>query len=104
MHTQEMVPCFFVRLVCVIYKNKCIFVDVIYDEVEVTIAPDTAERSVEVPPELASALDADPEARAAFEKLAYTRRKELARGVAEAKRTETKERRVAAALGELRRP
>lgn len=74
------------------------------DEVEVTIVPDTAERTVEVPPELASALDADPEARAAFEKLAYTRRKELARGVAEAKRSETKERRVAAALGELRRP
>lgn len=72
------------------------------DEVEATIAPDTAERTVEVPAELATALDADPAAKEAFEALSYTRRKELARGVADAKRAETKERRVAAALEELR--
>lgn len=72
------------------------------DEVEATIAPDTAERTVEVPAELATALDADPAARAAFDGLSYTRRKELARGVADAKKAETKGRRVAAALAELR--
>lgn len=72
------------------------------EQVRVTIAPDTAERTVEVPPELAAALDAEPGARKAFDELSYTRRKELARGVAEAKRPQTKERRVAAAVEELR--
>lgn len=72
------------------------------DEVEATIAPDTAERTVDVPPELAAALDAEPGVRAAFDQLSYTRRKELARGVSAAKKAETKARRVAAALEELR--
>jgi hypothetical protein len=71
------------------------------DEVDATVALDTAEREVDLPAELAAALDAEPALRAAFDALSYTRRKELARGVAEAKRPETRERRIAAALGEL---
>ncbi|KJL44807.1 hypothetical protein RS82_00529 [Microbacterium trichothecenolyticum] len=39
--------------------------------------------------------------RAAFDALTFTRRKELARGVTEAKRPETRERRVAAAVDEV---
>ncbi|GAA2970564.1 hypothetical protein JOD63_000851 [Microbacterium terrae] len=68
------------------------------DEVDVEIALDTAERVVDVPDDLAAALDAAPGARAAFDALSYTRRKELARGVADAKRAETREKRIAAAL------
>lgn len=71
-------------------------------EVLVTVAADTAERTVEVPRELAEALEADPEARAAFEALSYTHRKEHARAVAEAKRPETRARRVARTLELLR--
>lgn len=71
------------------------------DEVEATVDLDTAEREVEVPADLAAALDGDPRVRAAFDALTYTRRKELARGVAEAKRPETRERRIAAVFEEL---
>lgn len=70
------------------------------DEVDATIALDTAEREVEVPDDLATALAAAG-VRAAFDALSYSRRKELARGVAEAKRPETRERRVAAVVDEL---
>ena len=70
------------------------------DEVDATIDLDTAEREVEVPDDLATALT-DAGARAAFEGLSYSRRKEIARSVAEAKRPETRERRIAAAVAEL---
>ncbi len=68
------------------------------DEVEVELALDGEERTVEVPPALAAALAGDAAAKAAFDGLAYTHRKEFARWVAEAKKEETRERRVAQAL------
>lgn len=72
------------------------------DEVEAIIALDTVERPVEVPPELTAALDEDPAAKAAFDELAPSRRKEMARSIREAKAEETKQRRLAKALDELR--
>jgi hypothetical protein len=72
------------------------------DEVSVTVELDTAPREVEVPEALATALAGDEGARTAFEKLAYTHRKEYARWIAEAKREETRDRRVAQALEMLR--
>ncbi|HLJ03157.1 MAG TPA: YdeI/OmpD-associated family protein [Solirubrobacteraceae bacterium] len=72
------------------------------DKVEVEIVLDEGPREVELPPALASALDAEPELRARYESLAYTHRKELARSVSEAKREETRERRLAEALSRLR--
>jgi len=72
------------------------------DTVEVELELDSAEREVEVPDALAAALAEDPEARAAFEGLAFTHRKEFARWIQEAKRDETRERRVAEALEMLR--
>jgi uncharacterized protein YdeI (YjbR/CyaY-like superfamily) len=72
------------------------------DVVEVLIALDTAPREVEVPQALAAGLDGDPEAKAAYEGMAYTHRKEYARWIAEAKREETRARRVAQALELLR--
>jgi hypothetical protein len=72
------------------------------DKVEVAIELDTDPREVEVPEPLARALSADPDAQATFERLAFTHRKEYARWVAEAKREETRDRRVARALEMLR--
>lgn len=72
------------------------------DTVDVELSLDTSPREVELPPALAAALDGDPEARVAYERLAFTHRKEFARWVAEAKRDETRERRVAAALAMIR--
>jgi hypothetical protein len=72
------------------------------DEVDLRLELDTKPREVEVPPALAGALAADGEALAAFEKLSYTHRKEYARWVAEAKRDETRERRVAKTIEQLR--
>jgi len=72
------------------------------DEVEITLELETAPREVELPPELVAALTADPVAAAAFEKLAFTHRKEYARAIAEAKAPETKQRRVEATMTKLR--
>ncbi|MFE6997032.1 YdeI family protein [Microbacterium sp. NPDC057659] len=72
------------------------------DEFDVVIAPDTAERTVELPPELADALASDPAIRAEFENLSFSRRKEMARSIAEAKQEETRARRLQKTLDELR--
>ena len=72
------------------------------DEVEVMLELDRAPREVEVPAALAAALAADPQAGAVFERLAFTHRKEYARWVAEAKREETRQRRVEQALEMIR--
>ena len=70
--------------------------------IDVTLARDTAERTVEVPPDLAAALLEDPAAAAAWEKLSYTRRREHAQAIAEAKKSETRARRLEATLASLR--
>ena len=72
------------------------------DSVEVAIDLDTAPREVEVPEALAEALAGDAAASAAFNALSFTHRKEYARWVAEPKREETRDRRVAKALEQLR--
>jgi hypothetical protein len=70
------------------------------DEVDATVGLDVGEREVEVPQDLAAALERAG-VRRAFDELSFTRRKELARGVEEAKRADTRERRIAAAVEEL---
>ena len=71
------------------------------DTVTAVITVDEAPREVELPAELATALHANPAARAAYEKLAFTHRKEYATWVAEAKRPETRERRVTQTIERL---
>ena len=66
------------------------------------LEPDEEERSVEVPAALAEALARDEAARAAFDSMSYTHRKEYASRIAEAKRDETRERRAEQALALLR--
>jgi hypothetical protein len=70
------------------------------DEVDVDIVADTAPREVSVPPDLAAALD--PDARAIFDGLAYTHRKEWVRWVEEAKKPETRTVRIAKTVEGLR--
>ncbi|MFK3677804.1 YdeI/OmpD-associated family protein [Microbacterium sp. NPDC090218] len=72
-------------------------------EIDAVIRVDSAERTVEVPRELAEALDADPTVRTAFDALSYTVRKEHARSVADAKQDATRERRIAKIIDTLSR-
>jgi hypothetical protein len=71
------------------------------DMVEVTLELDTEPRTVEVPADLSEALAAKPGATQAFEKLAYSMRKEHVRQVETAKATETRQRRIAAIVAKL---
>jgi len=68
----------------------------------VQIAADESDRSVEVPEDLAAALAGDTQARAAFEALAYSHRKEFVRWVSEAKRDATRAQRVVKTVEMLR--
>lgn len=70
------------------------------DAVEARIELDDAPREVEVPEDLAAALSAAG-AREAFDRLTYSHRKEHVRAVLEAKKPETRERRVAAAVAKV---
>ena len=72
------------------------------EQVDVVVSRDERPRVVEIPAELAAALTADPASQAAFDRLSFTNRKEIAGSVAEAKRPETRERRLAAAMARLR--
>lgn len=70
--------------------------------VQVTLALDTEERTVEVPKDLAAALKKDKKAAAAWEKLSFTHRKEHADAILGAKKPETRARRIEKALAMLR--
>lgn len=72
------------------------------DEAEVIIELDQTPREVEVPEALTAALAAEPQVAASFERMAFTHRKEYARWIAEAKRPETRQRRVDQALEMIR--
>jgi uncharacterized protein YdeI (YjbR/CyaY-like superfamily) len=71
------------------------------DQVDVTLELDTEPRIVEVPDDLAAALAEKPGARAAFDALSYTMRKEHVRQVEEAKAQETRTRRIAKIVSQL---
>ena len=70
--------------------------------VELELDQDQAPRVVELPADLAKAIARDKKASAAWDKLSFTNKKEMARGLEEAKKPETRERRLAAAIAQLR--
>jgi hypothetical protein len=70
--------------------------------ITVELEVDDEPRVVDLPPQLVKALAGDTKAAAAFDKLSYTHRREFAEWVAEAKRDETRERRVTQTLAMLR--
>lgn len=70
------------------------------DEVEVILELDQATRQVDIPDDLAIAL-ADAGLTEMFAALSFTRRKEIAGGVSDAKKPETRRRRIENAILEL---
>ena len=72
------------------------------DRVTVELELDDEPRVVEVPPDLAAALDAAPDAREAFDRLSYTHRRDYAEWIAEAKQDETRCSRAERAVAMLR--
>ena len=70
--------------------------------VHVTLVHDTAPREVELPAELVAAFAGADDARAAFDGLAPSHRKEYARWVGEAKQQATRDARAAQAVARLR--
>jgi len=71
------------------------------DEVAVEIEVDAEPRNVAIPADLADALADDATARAFFDRLSYTHRKEWVRWVEEAKKEETRTRRIAKTIESL---
>ena len=71
------------------------------DTVSVQMERDDEPRTITPPPELARALKANKAAHAAWEKLSYTHQKEYASAIEEAKKPETRARRVEKAITEL---
>jgi hypothetical protein len=74
------------------------------DEVEVDVALDVEPRVVVEPKDFADALDADPHARSAYDRLSYSHKREHVRAVESAKKPETRVRRIESAIASLRRP
>jgi hypothetical protein len=71
------------------------------DAIDVELTLDNTPRTVEVPDDLQTALDDSPTAAAAWDKLSYTHRKEHVRAVLDAKKAETRTRRIAAVVADL---
>ena len=74
------------------------------DEVEVELVRDDAPRSAtfEMPAELQAALDADSSAKAAYERIAPSHRREYAQHVAEGRQPATRQRRAERVVDQLR--
>lgn len=72
--------------------------------VQVRLELDRAERTVDVPEDLAVALSSDPRLVAAFDALSVSRRKALVVPIEQAKGADTRTRRVAKAVDSLRPP
>ena len=68
------------------------------DNVTVTLEPDTAPRTVTVPPDLKKAMKTNARARESWDRYSYTHRKEFANWITEAKKPETRTRRLQKAI------
>jgi uncharacterized protein DUF1905/bacteriocin resistance YdeI/OmpD-like protein len=71
------------------------------DRVKLTLREDTAERTIVVPDDLARALGA-AKMRAAFDAMGFTHRKEWVLAVQDAKRPETRTKRITACVASMR--
>lgn len=72
------------------------------DEVDVDVELDVESREVTVPPDFATALDRDADARRFFAGLSYSNRRRLVLSIEDAKTAETRQRRIAKAVEALR--
>jgi Bacteriocin-protection, YdeI or OmpD-Associated/Domain of unknown function (DUF1905) len=71
-------------------------------EVDLTLELDTEERVLEVQPDFAAALDAEPEARRFFDSLSYSNRRRFTYSIDDAKTPETRQRRIDKFVAQLR--
>jgi hypothetical protein len=72
------------------------------DEVTITVEPDNEPRLIEIPEDLMQQLTKDKEAKAFFDKLAYTHQKEYVTWITEAKKEETRQNRIVKAIEMLK--
>ena len=72
------------------------------EEVEVELELDTEPRVIVEPADFAQALDGDPVARAAYDNLAYSHKREHVHAIESAKKPETRQRRIEKAIATLR--
>lgn len=72
------------------------------DEIKVSVEEDVEERVITVPADLKRAFKSEEEAKAAFEKLSYTHKREYVMWIEEAKREETRQRRIAKTIEMLK--
>lgn len=72
------------------------------DEVDVDVELDTEPREVAVPPDLSDALAHDADARRFFDGLSYSNKQRIVRSIEDAKTPETRQKRIAKAVGMLR--
>ena len=72
------------------------------DIVDVELELDTAPREVQVPPDLAAAFDAEPEARRFFDGLSYSNKRRIVMPIDDAKTPETRQRRIEKSVAALR--
>jgi len=70
--------------------------------VQVAVEVDTEERTVDVPLEFSNFFKSHPQEKEFFDSLSYTNRKEYANWIKEAKKAETKERRINSAMDKLK--
>lgn len=68
------------------------------DSVEIVLERDEAPREVAVPDDLAAALGTEPVLREAFDRMSFTHRREYVEAIEEAKRPETRARRIQLAV------
>ena len=72
------------------------------DDVDVAVELDTEPRQVTLPADFADALDQHPDARRFFDGLSYSQQRWFVLGIQEAKKPETRQRRIDKAVGMLR--
>jgi Bacteriocin-protection, YdeI or OmpD-Associated/Domain of unknown function (DUF1905) len=71
------------------------------EDVDVELQLDTEPRVVQVPGDLAEALDADEAARTAFDRLTYSNKRRIVMLVEDAKKPETRQRRIDKSIADL---
>ena len=72
------------------------------DEVDVEVVLDTSPRAVDVPADFAAALEAEPAAKATFDRISYSEKRWFTLQVEDAKTPKTRERRIAKLTERLR--
>ncbi len=73
------------------------------DKVKITVEPDTEPRVIEVPKDLMKELKKHKEAKAFFDTLSYTHKREYVMWINEAKKEETRQNRIVKTIGMLKK-